>query len=167
MHGANATGRPFTGDAAGILLYETLYKHGFANRAKASHLNDGLELIDCRITNAVKCLPPANKPVAAEVNRCNDYLQAELQLLPAGAVILALGTIAHKAVCKALALRLRDYPFGHGVEYGLNDGRILLSSYHCSRYNTQTKRLTPLMFGAVFMRIKELLNGDEHKANKI
>lgn len=155
MHGANATGRPFTGDHAGMLLYQTLYAHGFATAPGSADPEDGLRLINCRITNAVKCLPPENKPVAAEVNRCNRYLTAELA--PAS-VILALGGVAHKAVVKALERRQAALPFGHAAEYDLDDGRTLLDSYHCSRYNTQTRRLTPAMFDAVFTRARALLD---------
>jgi uracil-DNA glycosylase family 4 len=157
MHGANATGRPFTGDHAGILLYETLHRFGFSNRPQSTARGDGLQLLDCRITNAVKCLPPGNKPTVAEVKTCNRFLRAELQDLPPGAVIVALGTVAHGAVVKALELKNRDYPFAHGQEHRLPDDRRLLDSYHCSRYNTQTRRLTPRMFEAVFARARNLL----------
>jgi uracil-DNA glycosylase len=153
MHGANRTGRPFTGDYAGILLYETLHRFGYATRAEAISRDDDLQLIDCRITNAVKCLPPENKPEAAEVRRCNAYLQAELAALPRSSVLLALGAIAHQAVLLALGLRRADYVFGHGARHELPEGRVLFDSYHCSRYNTQTRRLTPQMFSAVFEAI--------------
>jgi uracil-DNA glycosylase family 4 len=157
MHGANATGRPFTGDYAGILLYRTLFDFGFANRPSAEHVSDGLSLQDCRITNAVKCLPPQNKPVGAEINACNAFLAEELADLPATAVIVALGAIAHAAVLRASGLRRAAYRFAHGAEHALGDGRVLLDSYHCSRYNTQTRRLTPAMFQAVFRRARALL----------
>ena len=157
MHGANATGRPFTGDHAGILLYQTLFDFGFASAPQSVSADDGLVLHKCRITNAVKCLPPANKPTTAEIRACNGYLSAELSALPAGAVVIALGTIAHNAVLRALALRLSAYPFGHGVETKLLDGITLLDSYHCSRYNTQTRRLTTPMFRAVFARAQQLV----------
>ena len=157
MHGANATGRPFTGDHAGILLYQTLYDAGFSNRATSSSANDGLRLRDCRITNAVKCLPPQNKPVGAEVNNCNDYLAHELAVMPEDGVVIALGSIAHQAVLKAMGLRQKAYPFSHGGEHRLDDRLHLIDSYHCSRYNTQTRRLTPAMFSAVFRRAKALL----------
>ena len=153
MHGANRSGRPFTGDYAGILLYETLHRFGFSNQAQAVSVDDGLQLVDCRITNAVKCLPPENKPKPDEVKRCNTYLQREIEALPGRAVILALGGIAHQAVLRALGLRLRDYPFGHGARHGLPQGYTLYASYHCSRYNTQTKRLNTEMFRAVFSNI--------------
>lgn len=157
MHGANATGRPFTGDYAGVLLYETLYRFGFSNRPESVSRDDGLRLRDCRITNAVKCLPPQNKPTTAEVNVCNGFLAAELDGLRPDAVVLALGAIAHNAVLKARALRPSRYRFGHGAEHRLPDGRLLIDSYHCSRYNTQTRRLTPDMFQALFVRIRALL----------
>lgn len=157
MHGANATGRPFTGDYAGILLYHTLYQYGFSDRPESVSATDGLRLLDCRITNAVKCLPPANKPVAAEVNQCNGYLRDELSHLPPDAVVLALGSIAHQAVIQARDLPKRAYPFGHGREHRLTGELTLIDSYHCSRYNTQTKRLTEEMFQAVFDQVKRRL----------
>jgi uracil-DNA glycosylase family 4 len=157
MHGANASGRPFTGDHAGILLYETLYRCGFSNQAESTALDDGLALSDCRITNAVKCLPPQNKPLATEIACCNDFLTRELQAMPAQSVVLALGAIAHRAVLMALERKQRLFPFGHAAEHSLGGGLTLLDSYHCSRYNTQTGRLTPEMFQAVFARARELL----------
>lgn len=158
MHGANATGRPFTGDYAGILLYDTLFRFGFSNQPTATHRDDGLQLRDCRITNAVKCLPPENKPVGAEVSNCNRFLAVELTRVPPGAVILALGNVAHGAVVKALGLRASLHPFAHGARHALDDGRWLVDSYHCSRYNTQTRRLTEAMFHAVFTDIRALLD---------
>ena len=158
LHGANASGRPFTGDHAGILLYHTLHRFGFASRPRSMHAADGLELRDCRITNAVKCLPPQNKPSPAEVANCRTYLASELATLPAGAVIVALGRIAHETVLRAHALPLRAHPFAHGAEHVLADsGTVLLDSYHCSRYNTQTGRLTATMFEAIFARAQDLL----------
>ena len=156
MHGANATGRPFTGDHAGILLYQTLHKYGFASAAESISVDDGLTLPNCRITNAVKCLPPQNKPVGAEVNTCNKWLAQELEALPENYVLVALGGIAHKAVIKALGLKQSEYSFGHAVEHKLERG-VLIDCYHCSRYNTQTKRLTTPMFEKVFKRAKTLL----------
>jgi len=153
LHGANRTGRPFTGDFAGLLLYETLYEFGYANRPISVAADDGLKLNRCRITNAVKCVPPQNKPEPAEITRCNKFLQAELGDLLEGAAILCLGQIAHKAVVKAFDLKQKDYPFGHGAVHELPHRR-LYDSYHGSRYNTQTKRLTPAMFKAVFERIQ-------------
>lgn len=157
MHGANATGRPFTGDYAGILLYETLYKYGFSNKAESVSRNDGLKLKNCRITNAVKCLPPENKPTTQEINICNDFLRIELQELGNKLIIIALGTIAHKAVLRALDLKQSEYKFAHAAEHALPNGQILLDSYHCSRYNTSTKRLTPAMFHDVFARARKLV----------
>jgi uracil-DNA glycosylase family 4 len=153
MHGANRTGRPFTGDHAGILLYDTLHRYGYANRPQAVSLGDGLELSRCRITNAVKCLPPANKPLPEEVRRCNIHLNAELEALPPRSVILALGAIAHQAVLMAFGLRRADFVFAHGARHELAQGRVLFDSYHCSRYNTQTRRLTEQMFRDVFEAI--------------
>ena len=153
MHGANASGRPFTGDYAGILLYATLFKFGFSTRATSSGVDDGLQLIGARITNAVKCLPPGNKPLPEEIRNCNAYLAAELATLPDGAAVLALGRIAHDATLRALGLAARDHPFSHGGHHPLNRGAHLFDSYHCSRYNTNTRRLTPEMFEAVFAAI--------------
>jgi uracil-DNA glycosylase family 4 len=158
MHGANATGRPFTGDHAGILLYQTLYDHGFASQPNGARPNDGLELRDCRITNAVRCLPPQNKPVGAEVNNCNAYLRAEIDSLKPGSIVLALGSLAHGAVLKATGVRKVDFKFGHGSDYELPGGLRLLSSYHCSRYNTNTRRLTPAMFATVFAAARQRLD---------
>ncbi|MEJ2142157.1 MAG: uracil-DNA glycosylase [Gammaproteobacteria bacterium] len=157
MHGANATGRPFTGDFAGILLYETLYKFGFSNKPESVSLDDGLKLKQCRITNAVKCLPPQNKPTGTEINTCNQFLKSEIEALKAGTVILALGGIAHNAVLKALNLKKSGYKFGHNVDFKLPSGHILISSYHCSRYNTQTRRLTEDMFHDVFRKIEKTI----------
>jgi uracil-DNA glycosylase family 4 len=154
MHGANRTGRPFTGDFAGILLYDTLHRNGFANRAVSTGARDGLKLEGCRITNAVKCLPPANRPLPEEVRRCNGYLTAEIETLPDGGAILALGLIAHDAVLMALGLKRSKHRFGHGARHSLPRGMTLYDSYHCSRYNTQTRRLTPEMFRSVLAKIR-------------
>lgn len=153
MHGANRTGRPFTGDYAGILLYDTLHRFGFSNRATATDSRDGLRLTGCRITNAVKCLPPENKPTPAEVKNCNAFLKGEITESPAGTAVLALGAIAHRAVLLTLGLKISAFPFAHGARYLLPGDRVLYDSYHCSRYNTQTRRLTPDMFRAVFAAI--------------
>jgi uracil-DNA glycosylase len=158
MHGANRTGRPFTGDYAGILLYETLHRFGFASHAGSDNPGDGLKLLGCRITNAVKCLPPENKPEPAEVRRCNRYLSAELAAVRPRAV-LALGRIAHDAVLRAKELPLSGHPFAHGAEHELPGGLRLFDSYHCSRYNTQTRRLTPEMFAQVVARIAQSARG--------
>ncbi len=154
MHGANRTGRPFTGDHAGILLYDTLHRYGFGNQAAAVAPDDGLRLQGCRITNAVKCLPPENKPLPAEIRECNGYLRAEIAALASGTVLLALGTVAHQAVLRALDQRVVDFPFAHGAVHALPRELSLFDSYHCSRYNTQTRRLTPAMFHEVFARIR-------------
>ncbi|MXS81703.1 uracil-DNA glycosylase [Nitrosomonas oligotropha] len=157
MHGANRTGRPFTGDYAGILLYQTLHKYGFSTHHESVSADDGLQLTGCRITNAVKCLPPENKPVPQEIKQCNQYLSVELNqfVQQDGVAVLALGTVAHQAVLLAMRLKAKDYPFGHGRVHQLpaNDGVRLYDSYHCSRYNTQTKRLTAEMFEQVFADI--------------
>ena len=156
MHGANRTGRPFTGDHAGIMLYETLHKFGFSTQRESASADDELRLVNARITNAVKCLPPANKPVGAEVNTCNAFLANELRSLAEGSVVVALGGIAHRAILRALELRQADYKFGHEALHDLGS-MTLLDSYHCSRYNTNTGRLTAEMFEAVFARAKALL----------
>jgi len=155
LHGANRTGRPFTGDFAGVLLYETLHAFGYASRPLSLAADDGLVLTGCRISNAVKCVPPENKPETPEIKRCNAYLKDELAALPVDTALLALGLVAHKAVLLALGLKQSGYPFGHGAAHLLPGGRRLHDSYHCSRYNTQTHRLTPEMFRAVFQRIQE------------
>ena len=157
MHGANATGRPFTGDFAGILLYKTLYAFGFSNQADAVSQKDGLVLKRCRITNAVKCLPPKNKPTGEEIVTCNTYLANELKKMKAGSAILVLGGIAHQSVLKAFDLKKSAYPFAHGKQHLLPNETTLFTSYHCSRYNTQTKRLTEKMFQQVFQKISNYL----------
>jgi uracil-DNA glycosylase family 4 len=159
LHGANASGRPFTGDHAGILLYATLYAFGFASQPDGARHNDGLALIDCRITNAVKCLPPNNKPLPAEMRACNDFLAADLARLPDGGAVLALGRIAHQAALRALGKRPSALAFAHGARHPLARGRALFDSYHCSRYNTNTRRLTPEMFRSVVAAIANYLRG--------
>ena len=158
MHGANRTGRPFTGDHAGILLYQALYDFGFGSHPVSESASDSLELVRCRISNAVKCLPPQNKPVTAEIRTCNRFLQTELMSMPEPGVILALGKIAHDAVLRAFEVPLSRYRFAHAAEHQLG-GRVLLDSYHCSRYNTNTRRLTESMFYDIFRRARELLDG--------
>lgn len=157
MHGANASGRPFTGDYAGLLLYQALYDFGFSNQLTSTHRDDGLELRNARITNAVKCLPPQNKPTCDEIKQCNGYLASELKTLPTRSVILALGNIAHQAVLRAYGLKSSVAKFGHHVVFQLPNGHHLLSSYHCSRYNVQTKRLTMAMLADVFATAQQLL----------
>jgi len=158
LHGANRTGRPFTGDHAGILLYATLHRLGFSNQPVSAGSADGLELMDCRITNAVRCLPPANKPLPAEVRECNDHLAWELERHPPRGAILALGAVAHGAVLKALGLRPAAMRFAHGATHGLSGDRLLVDSYHCSRYNTQTRRLTPEMFAEAVGTAREWID---------
>jgi uracil-DNA glycosylase family 4 len=150
-HGANASGRPFTGDFAGVLLYETLYKFGLASHRDSVSVDDELTLTDTRITNAVKCLPPGNKPATEEVINCNRFLAVELDMLLPGSVVIALGLVAHKAILRALGYKQSAFRFGHGTEYELETDITLIDSYHCSRYNTQTRRLTPEMFENVFV----------------
>lgn len=155
MHGANRTGRPFTGDHAGILLYRTLFEFGLASGPASVAADDGLDLINCRITNVVKCLPPANKPAPAEVRECGAWLAAEL-LDSRPRVLLALGRIAHDGALDTLGLKRSAYRFAHGAEHALPDGTWLVDSYHCSRYNTQTRRLTETMFREVVARAARL-----------
>ena len=159
LRGANRTGRPFTGDYAGDLLYATLGKFGFAQGDYGERADDGLALIDCRITNAVRCVPPENKPEPAEIKACNRFLAAEIARLPHLSAVLALGAIAHRAVLAAAGQRLAAFPFAHGAVHALPSGLILADSYHCSRYNTNTGKLTPEMFEAVFAELRRRLNG--------
>lgn len=153
-HGANRSGRAFTGDHAGLLLYATLFKFAMATAPVSRAADDGLQLPGARITNAVKCLPPDNKPLPPEIRSCNGYLRAELAQSPTVRVVLALGTIAHAAVLRAYDLRTKEYRFAHGAEHLLANGMTLIDSYHCSRYNTQTRRLTTEMFEAVVRRAR-------------
>ncbi|MDO9449125.1 MAG: uracil-DNA glycosylase [Rugosibacter sp.] len=157
MHGANRSGRPFTGDYAGILLYETLHAFGFASQPVSVSADDGLQLIDCRITNAVKCLPPQNKPETSEIKTCNRWLADEFAAAPEVRVILALGLVAHKAVLMAAGLKQSAFAFAHAARHVLPDGRVLIDSYHCSRYNTQTRRLTSADFSHAFTLIRNEL----------
>jgi uracil-DNA glycosylase len=159
VSGANRTGRPFTGDWAGNLLYATLERFGFSNGRYGKHPGDGLELVGARITNAVRCVPPQNKPVGAEIANCRPFLLSEISALERLRVILCLGKISHDSTVRALGLRMAAHPFRHGGEHQIEvSGRniSLLSSYHCSRYNTNTRRLTPEMFADVFARAREL-----------
>lgn len=160
LRGANRTGRPFTGDFAGDLLYATLERFDFAVGCYGARADDGLELVDCRITNAVRCVPPENKPTAAEVGACRSFLAAEIQALGRLRVILALGTLAHAAVVRCIGLKHAAWPFAHGAVHDLANGIMLADSYHCSRYNTNTGRLSEAMFHAVFGEIRERLNAD-------
>jgi uracil-DNA glycosylase len=155
--GANRTGRPFTGDGAGVILYETLLKTGFATGRYEARPDDGLTLIDCMITNAVRCAPPANKPLPVEEATCRPFLIDRLAALPRLKVIVTLGDISRKNVLKALGLPASVAPAGHGVEAPVGP-YILLNSYHCSRLNTNTGRLTPEMFEAIFERARTLID---------
>jgi uracil-DNA glycosylase family 4 len=157
LRGANRTGRPFTGDYAGDLLYRTLLKWGFALGNYAGHPQDGLALHRARITNAVRCVPPQNRPGPAEIEACGRFLIGEFARLPGLRAILALGAIAHNAVLAAKGLRRSRYPFGHGALHELPDGTVLADSYHCSRLNTNTGRLTSTMFEAVIAGLAERL----------
>jgi uracil-DNA glycosylase family 4 len=157
LRGANRTGRPFTGDYAGDLLYATLAKSGLATGAYAARRDDGLALARTRITNAVRCVPPQNKPAPAEIAACRPFLAAELASLPNLRAIVALGSIAHNAVLSTKALRRAPYPFAHAALHELPDGTLLVDSYHCSRLNTNTGRLTAAMFEAVFAAVLERL----------
>ena len=156
-NGANRTGRPFTGDYAGVLLYETLLKFGFAAGEYQARADDGLELAGCMITNAVRCVPPENKPEPSEITSCRPYFAARLGHLPRLKVILALGRIAHEQTLTTLSKRKALFPFAHGARHDLGDGRVLFDSYHCSRYNTNTGRLTTGMFHSVFEAISREL----------
>jgi uracil-DNA glycosylase family 4 len=158
LRGANRTGRPFTGDYAGDLLYATLLKFGLAAGNYAGRTDDGLALIRARITNAVRCVPPQNKPETTEIAACRPFLAAELEALPHVRVIVALGAIAHHAVLAAKGLRRAAYPFAHAALHELPGGVVLADSYHCSRLNTNTGTLTPVMFEAVFATIVKRLS---------
>ena len=153
MQGANRTGRPFTGDYAGDLLYATLLEYGFAKGTYQARPDDGLKLVDCRIANAVHCVPPQNKPLPVEINTCRQFLVANLETMPKLRAIIALGRIAHDSVLKPLNLRASQAPFGHGAVHQAGAFR-LYDSYHCSRYNTNTGVLTPDMFRSVFAKVK-------------
>ena len=155
--GANRTGRPFTGDYAGDLLYATLLDLGFARGTYTASPEDGLQLIDCMITNAVRCVPPENKPTPAEIGTCRPFLASRIEAMPRLAVILALGRIAHDSTLAALAVRRSAFPFTHGARHAPRPGLALYDSFHCSRYNTNTGRLTPQMFRAVLEAIRNHL----------
>lgn len=162
LRGANRTGRAFTGDGAGELLYPTLLQTGFASGEFGSgKTEDSLRLHDCRIVNAVRCVPPLNRPTSAEIAQCRDFLKHEIALMPQIRLIVCLGGVAHRSLITLLGLRQKDYAFGHGAEFQVSDpeGKTLtiLNSYHCSRYNTQTRRLSPKMFTAIFTRARTLL----------
>jgi uracil-DNA glycosylase family 4 len=153
LQGANRTGRPFTGDYAGDLLYATLLEYGFASGVYQAQPDDGLKLVDCRISNAVRCVPPQNKPLPAEINTCRQFLVATIAAMPRIRAIVALGRIAHESTLKAVGLRSAAAPFAHGAVHEAGAIR-LYDSYHCSRYNTNTRVLTPQMFRSVFARVR-------------
>jgi len=158
MNGANRTGRPFTGDWAGDLLYAALDKYGFSRGTYDARPDDGLELTGAMITNAVRCLPPQNKPVGAECTACRPFLADQIESMKSVKALLALGKISHDNTVRALGLKLSEHKFGHGTRYDIGGGRVLFSSYHCSRYNTNTKRLTEDMFYSVFSDIREFID---------
>ncbi len=156
LSGANRTGRPFTGDGAGNTLYPALARFGWSRGSFAARPDDGLELVDCRITNAVRCVPPENKPTGAEIRACRRFLAAELE---GPRAILVLGRIAHESTLRALGLRPAAHPFAHAAWHEVGPGRVLASSYHCSRYNMNTGRLTEAMLDAVLARLRRHLDG--------
>ena len=157
LQGANRTGRPFTGDYAGDLLYATLLEYGFAKGVFLARPDDGLTLVDCRISNAVRCVPPQNKPLPVEINTCREFLSATLRTMPQLRAIVSLGRIAHESTVKALGLRAAAAPFSHGAMHQAGHLR-LYDSYHCSRYNTNTRVLTPEMFRSVFAAVRDYLD---------
>lgn len=157
MHGANRTGRPFTGDWAGDLLYSAIEKYGFSEGKYGASVDDGLTLKDAMITNAVRCLPPQNKPVGAEATACRPFLADQIESLTSLKVIITLGKISHDNTIRALGLKLKDHPFGHHKVYNIQRDMRVYSSYHCSRYNTNTKRLTEAMFFEVFEAVRTFI----------
>jgi uracil-DNA glycosylase len=159
LRGANRTGRPFTGDFAGELLYATLLELGFARGTYRASPDDGLVLVDCMITNAVRCVPPENKPTPAEIGACRPFLLSRIADLPRLEAIMALGRIAHDSTLTALGARKASFPFAHGARHEMRPGLALFDSFHCSRYNTNTGKLTPQMFRSVLEGIRRHLNG--------
>jgi len=159
LRGANRTGRPFTGDYAGELLYETLLDFGFARGSYAAAPDDGLELVDCLITNAVRCVPPENKPTPAEIGTCRPFLVSRLAASEGARAIMALGRIAHDSTLAAFEARKAAFPFAHGAQHKVREPFVLFDSFHCSRYNTNTGRLTRQMFRDVFAAIRAHLDG--------
>ena len=157
LRGANRTGRPFTGDFAGDLLYKTLFKYNFSNNLYNKHPDDGLELFQCRISNGVRCLPPNNKPISEEINNCRSFLVKEISIMDNLKIILALGGIAHLTVVKSLERKPSDFKFAHGAMHCVKPNLILANSYHCSRYNTNTGRLNTDMFENVFQNIRNYI----------
>ncbi|MBO0764847.1 MAG: uracil-DNA glycosylase [Hyphomicrobiaceae bacterium] len=158
LRGANRTGRPFTGDYAGDLLYSTLTEHGFARGRYEARPDDGLALVGCMITNAVRCVPPENKPTPAEIANCRPYLAERMAALPQLTTIIALGRIAHDSTLAALEVRRAAFPFAHGARHDVRPGLAVFDSFHCSRYNTNTGKLTPEMFRTVFSRVRTHLD---------
>lgn len=157
LKGANRTGRPFTGDWAGDLLYQTLVKFDFAKGNYGKSREDGLELTDAIIVNAVRCVPPENKPIGAEINNCRPFLRATVEQTTSVQCVVALGGIAHNSFLTLFDVKKKDFPFGHGNEHQLPNGTLLIDSYHCSRYNTNTGRLTEEMFENIFARVREIV----------
>ena len=157
LKGANFSGRPFTGDFAGELLYSTLLKYGFAQGEFKARPDDGLKLVNCRITNAVRCVPPENKPIGAEINTCRQFLESQLEIMPNLKLIVSLGLVSHNAVLKASGEKLSAHKFAHKAVHKLQNGLTLIDSYHCSKYNTSTRRLTEPMFHEVFELAKSHL----------
>jgi uracil-DNA glycosylase family 4 len=163
LQGANRTGRPFTGDYAGVLLYDTLARFGFARGTYAARIDDGLELVDARITNAVRCVPPENKPTGPEIATCRSFLQATIAEMPALRAVVVLGRIAHDSVIAALGQRAKAAAFGHGCGHTIGGLRVF-DSYHCSRYNTNTRVLTESMFRDVFSAVRAYLDASSQDA---
>ena len=157
LRGANRTGRPFTGDYAGDLLYATLIEYGFATGTYGQTPDDGLTLVDCRVTNGVRCVPPENKPIVAEIKACRPFLSAEIESMPRLRAILSLGVVSHNTVLAALGEKQSAWKFAHGARHTLPGGLVVADSYHCSRYNTNTGRLTEQMFRDVFTGIRQVL----------
>jgi uracil-DNA glycosylase family 4 len=166
LNGANRTGRPFTGDYAGDLLYATLIAYGFARGTYAARPDDGLQLVDCIISNSVRCVPPQNKPTPQEIATCCGFLRARIGALPKVCAIIALGRIAHDSTLAALGLKRSKFPFAHGARHALAPGLDLFDSFHCSRYNTNTRRLTPEMFHSVFAAVRELVPAAPARAKR-
>jgi uracil-DNA glycosylase family 4 len=160
LSGANRTGRPFTGDGAGNTLYPALARHGWSRGSFEARPDDGLELVDCRITNAVRCVPPENKPKGAEIKTCRPFLAGELATAPAPSAVLALGRIAHESTLRALGLKPAGFAFAHGAFHEIAPNRMLAASYHCSRYNMNTGRLTEAMLDGVLARLRRWLDAN-------
>ena len=154
LKGANRTGRAFTGDFAGDLLYDTLLKFGFATGVYRADPEDGLQLHDCMISNAVRCVPPENKPTPAEIAQCRPFLEATIAAMPRLIAVVVLGRIAHDSTLRTLGCKLAAYPFAHGARHQIRPGLAMFDSFHCSRYNTNTGKLTPAMFTAVFGAVR-------------